>query len=222
MSKQQPEPIKNTPIPCKIIFLGESGVGKTSIINYYMTKNKGDPENTVAATSFNKNVIIDGLEINLELWDTAGQEKFRSITSLFYKDAMVCILVYDITIKESFDQLKTYWYNSVKEKGMKDALLAIVGNKSDLVEQEEVNQKDAQSFSESIDAVFKVVSAKEGIGIENLFDKILEKFKESKFMEELAYKYLSEKQRKTLNNNIKLKLEKDGNDNGKKKKKKCC
>ena len=221
MSKHKSGPINTTPIPCKIIFLGESGVGKTSIISRYMKNYQSSPENTLAAISINKNIKIDNLEVELQIWDTAGQEQYRSITSLFYKDALICILVYDVTKKTSFIQVKEYWYNSVKENGMKDVIIAIVGNKCDLFEEEEVSQEDGKHFGESINAIFKVVSAKEGIGIDKLFEEIIEKFKESQFMEELIYKYLSKNERKTLNSE-KLKLEKDENNSKKSQKKGCC
>ena len=221
MSKHKSGPINTTPIPCKIIFLGESGVGKTSIISRYMKNYQSSPENTLAAISINKNIKIDNLEVELQIWDTAGQEQYRSITSLFYKDALICILVYDVTKKTSFIQVKEYWYNSVKQNGMKDVIIAIVGNKCDLFEEEEVSQEDGKHFGESINAIFKVVSAKEGIGIDKLFEEIIEKFKESQFMEELIYKYLSKNERKTLNSE-KLKLEKDENNSKKSQKKGCC
>ena len=221
MSKHQSGPINSTPIPCKIIFLGESGVGKTSIISRYMKNYQSSPENTLAAISINKNIKIDNLEVELQIWDTAGQEQYRSITSLFYKDALICVLVYDVTKKTSFIQVKEYWYKSVKENGMKDVIIAIVGNKCDLFEEEEVSQEDGKHFGESINAIFKVVSAKEGIGIDKLFEEIIEKFKESQFMEELIYKYLSKNERKTLNSK-KLKLEKDENNSKKSQKKGCC
>ena len=221
MSKVESEPINTTSIPCKIIFLGESGVGKTSIISRYMKNYKNSLENTLAAISINKNIKIDNLEVELQIWDTAGQEQYRSITSLFYKDALICVLVYDVTKKTSFIQVKEYWYKSVKENGMKDVIIAIVGNKCDLFEEEEVSQEDGKHFGESINAIFKVVSAKEGIGIDKLFNEIIEKFKESQFMEELIYKYLSKNERKTLNSK-KLKLEKDENNSKKSQKKGCC
>jgi len=222
MSKPRSESINTIPIPCKIIFLGESGVGKTTIINRYVQKNKFDPENTIAAISFNKKIRIDQLEFELQIWDTAGQEQYRSITTLFYKEASVCILVYDITIKSSFTQIKDYWYNSVKEKGAKDVILAIIGNKCDLFEKEEVSQDEVKDYCESINAIFKVVSAKEGIGIDKLFEEIIEKFKESQFMEELINKYLNKEQRKTLIDSKKLKLDNDEDNSNKFKKKKCC
>ena len=185
-----------------------------------MQNYQSDPENTLAATSFNKKIRIDDLEFELQIWDTAGQEQYRSITSLFYKEAVICILVYDITKKSSFVQIKEYWYNSVKEKGMKDVIIAIVGNKCDLFEEEEVSQDDGKHFSESINAIFNIASAKEGIGIDKLFNEIIEKFKVSQFMEGLIYKYLSKDQRKTLNCK-KLKLENENNSKNSKKKK-CC
>ena len=120
------------------------------------------PENTLEAIFFNKIIII---EVELQIWGISGQEQYKIITSLFYKDALIFILVYDVTKKSSFAQVKEYWYNSKKENGMKDVIIAIVGNKCDLCE-EEVYQGDGKHFSESINEIFKVVSTKEGIRID--------------------------------------------------------
>ena len=146
MQKHQSGPINITPIPCKIIFLGESGVGKISIISRYLQYNQISPENTLEATFFNKKIRMDDLEVELQIWDSIWQEQYRSITSLFYKETVICILVYDITKKSSFSQVKEYWYNSIKEIGMKDVILAIVGNKYYLFEEEEVSQEDGKHF----------------------------------------------------------------------------
>ena len=105
MSDNKPELLvrNKTPIPCKIILVGESGVGKTSIISRYMKNLYNDNQtSTLSPLSLKKNVIVDGYNLELEIWDTAGQEQYRSITSLFYKDALICILVYDITKKKKF------------------------------------------------------------------------------------------------------------------------
>ena len=108
-------------IPCKVVLIGESGVGKTSIISRY-TNN--DFSSTLASTpgaSFTTKVIyIQELKqsIKFEIWDTAGQEKYRSLAKVFYKNAAVCILVYDITRKHSFDELKNYWIIELKANSL--------------------------------------------------------------------------------------------------------
>ena len=110
-------------IKCKVVLIGESGVGKTSIITRY-TRNqfKSQLMATSGANFVTKNVIMEdeNQSIKFEIWDTAGQEKFRALAKVFYKNADVCILVYDITRKSSFDALKNFWFKEIKENAKKD------------------------------------------------------------------------------------------------------
>ncbi len=103
---------------CKVILVGESGVGKTCITNKFIkgTFNK-DEVSTLAASYAEKNMYLKGFKepIKFNIWDTAGQERFRSIGKIFYKDANAAILVYDITNKESFDEIEKYWYEEIKK-----------------------------------------------------------------------------------------------------------
>ena len=103
---------------CKVVLLGESGVGKTSIINRYTLNTfKSQRLPTTGANFVQKTIVLEdeNKSIKFEIWDTAGQENFRSLVKVFYKNAAVYILVYDITRKSSFDELKKYWVNEVKE-----------------------------------------------------------------------------------------------------------
>ena len=106
---------------CKVVLLGESGVGKTCIISRY-TNNTFEENimSTTGASYCGKAMTFDeygGKTIKFEIWDTAGQEKYRALAKVFYKNAAVCILVYDITRKKSFDELKNYWVNEIKANG---------------------------------------------------------------------------------------------------------
>ena len=107
-------------IPCKVVFIGETGVGKSSILSRYI-KNIFDPDSpTTPALDFISKVITikkNMPSIRFELWDTAGQEKYRSLTKVLIKDSAVCLLVYDITKRKSFEELKNYWIYEIKEKG---------------------------------------------------------------------------------------------------------
>jgi small GTP-binding protein len=109
---------------CKVVLLGESGVGKTSIISRFI--NNFFAENVISTTGASyagKTMIFDefgGKKIRFEIWDTAGQEQYRSLTKIFYKDAAAAILVYDITRKGSFYALKNYWYDQVKDTAPKN------------------------------------------------------------------------------------------------------
>ena len=109
---------------CKVVLLGESGVGKTCIIARFINNTFEDNIISTTGTSYaGKNMTFDefnGKTIKFEIWDTAGQEKYRALTKIFYKDAGVAILVYDITRKESFEEIKNYWYNQIKEYAPKN------------------------------------------------------------------------------------------------------
>ena len=104
-------------LQCKVVLIGESGVGKTSIINRYVqNKYSNEMTSTPGASFTTKTVFLKEYDqsIKFEIWDTAGQEKFRALAKVFYKNAAVCILVYDISRKQSFDELKKYWINEIK------------------------------------------------------------------------------------------------------------
>ena len=131
----------------KIVLIGESSVGKTTIISQFIDKIFLEELNITYGGSFSsKSVKCEDLNktINLELWDTAGQERYRSVTKMFYKDADIVLLVYDITCKQSFEELKNYWMEQVIESSLKEAMLVIVANKSDLIEREQVEEEEAR------------------------------------------------------------------------------
>jgi len=231
MSKKVPT--KNeTPIPCKVILVGESGVGKTSIISRYLNMFQEKTESTLGAYFSNKIVIIDGYKINFEIWDTAGQEQYRSINNLFYKDAHICLLVYDITNKTSFNCIRDYWYEAVLLHGRQDIIFGIAGNKSDLYEEEEVNEKEVEEFRSDINACFKLTSAQVNTSIDDIFYMLGEKYVQSNFMKEVLPKYIksdANSQRNTINDNIRIQKDdiniesrKTNNSNNNKKRKGCC
>ncbi len=106
-------------IPCKVVLIGESSVGKTSIINRF-TKEKYNPNevSSLSASYTEKSIELNEYEgkiVKFDIWDTAGQERFRSIGKIFYNDANAVVLVYDITDKKSFEEIKKFWYNQIKE-----------------------------------------------------------------------------------------------------------
>jgi len=228
MSTDEPEVLvrNKKPIPCKVILVGESGVGKTSIISRYIKDLYNDSQPpTLSPLSLKKNIIIDGYNIDLEIWDTAGQEQYRSIASLFYKDALICILVYDITKRQSFENIQSYWHFSVTENGLKGLIIGVAGNKIDLYEKEEVSEQEAKEYSNYINASFKLVSAKNNASINELFNELVIKFIGSEFMKKLIPQYISDEDNK-LWEKRKIKLENndgdDKDDDNKKKKKACC
>ena len=107
-------------IKCKVVLIGKSGVGKTSIISRYTTNIfKDSLMSTPGANFMTKTVNFqeENEAIKFEIWDTAGQERYRALAKVFYKNASACILVYDITNKDSFEDIKKFWVPELKENG---------------------------------------------------------------------------------------------------------
>ena len=172
----------------KVILLGDSGVGKTCIINRYINDEFNPNSKTTLGSNASSKVIKRGqVSYILNLWDTTGQEKYHSITNLFIKGSNIVVLVYSIDLLESFKGLD-YWYKSVQEKlGGNKYVLAVVGSKSDLIknEEEEVSEEEAKKFAEEKNAIFKLVSSKEDPeGINNLFDTLLDELIKKNYLNE--------------------------------------
>ena len=203
----------------KVVLIGESGVGKTSIISQFT---KGvfniDLMSTNGATFCTKKKEFKEFKksISFEIWDTAGQEKYRSLAKMFFKDAAVALIVYDITSKKTFDEIKNYWMNLVKENGPKQIIMYIVGNKSDLNEQ--ITEEEARKYAESLGIPLWFTSAKDSTGIEELFEEIGKKYLSPEFSnnEEII-------QRKMRKNEVtKVNKEAASQDNQNASKKGCC
>ena len=219
----------------KVVLLGEAGVGKTCIISQFIS-GVFDPD---TISSLSAQFITKTLEfkefnksLKFEIWDTAGQERFRSLAKIFYKDAKVICLVYDITSKRSFDELKDFWYEQQTKLNVDgEPIFAVVGNKYDLYETTQVDD-EAKKFANSIGAIFQYTSAKNASGINELFHNIGKKYfnpnldineQENKDRELYEKKKLEKNQKKTENKNQKgnIKLN-NSNHQQKPAKKNCC
>jgi small GTP-binding protein len=168
---------ENEQIDLKTILLGESGVGKTSLIKVITGKQFSE---NVPATYMNyyveKTFEINNNNYKIKIWDTIGQEKFRTLTKLFYKDSKIIIFVYDKSIKNTFNELIKYWINEVKETiDDHKYVMGIVGNKDDLEDKEnDVDEEEARLFANNINAKFKMVSAKkDGEGFEAFLKELI-------------------------------------------------
>ena len=168
----------------KIVILGSSGVGKSSIINRYINKNwNQDVQTTLGAAFMDKFVQYRGRNFKFQIWDTAGQEKYGPLAQMYYRDADVAILVYDSTDKQTFSGLKT-WHMELSEKGPKNLILAIVGNKVELTDEQEVSESEGGRYASKHHAIYKATSAKENTGIEELFENILDDLLDHSVVEE--------------------------------------
>jgi Ras-related protein Rab-6A len=157
----------------KIVFLGDQGVGKTSIIKRFIFDNFDENNSaTIGVDLISKNITVDGKTVRLNLWDTAGQERFRCLIPGYIRDSNVAIAVYDITRKETFTNLQS-WINDVKSQREDDVVLAIAGCKQDLIDKREVTVEEATKFAQEHKALFTEVSAKTGNNIPQMFQQVV-------------------------------------------------
>ena len=228
----------SNPEQIKVVLLGETGVGKTSIISQFTT-HTFDPhrETSLSAQFISKTVDLKdiGQSIKFDIWDTVGQEKYRSLAKIFYKDAKVIIFVYDITRSETFEGLINYWYDETKNNTDGESILAVVANKIDLYANSKVSNNDGKAFADKIGAIFQTTSALSDSGISTLFDNVGKKYlipgydyqSEDKQAQEQYLKKKKEDESKNksgrnkkISENKGLRLEK--NENKQKQKKGCC
>ena len=165
----------------KLILLGETGVGKTAIIQRYNENIFNDDINSTSNIGFiKKEVTINDQKVILELWDTVGQEQFRSVTQMFIKKSQIIVLVYEVTKINSFESLD-YWYDFIKKEFDEKVVLGLAGNKTDLIFEdgfdEEVFPEKGRLYAEKIGAHFSLVSAKEnGKEINDLINELISKY----------------------------------------------
>ena len=163
---------------CKVVLLGESGVGKTCIIARFINNTFEDNiMSTTGASYAGKTLTFDeyqGKSIKFEIWDTAGQEKYRSLNNIFIKDSRICIFVYDVSNPKSLEGL-SYWVKSAKEILENKAIYGLVGNKIDL--EQKINQEEGEKYAKDIDAFFLQCSAKNDKGnFEEFIIKLVNEF----------------------------------------------
>lgn len=158
------------PLTHKVVFMGNSAVGKTSIINQYIyNSSSAEHTPTIGIDFFAKTLQVDGQSLRLQIWDTAGQEKFHSVIPSYIRNSTVAVFVYDITSKESFEYLDR-WYKMVDD--IANPRLVVVGNKIDLAEERAVPTEDGKKFADAHNALFIEVSACAPTNIDQLFDMI--------------------------------------------------
>jgi small GTP-binding protein len=159
-------------INLKVILLGDSGVGKTSIIGRYIDSSfKDDYKATIQVESRIKIINEDDkTSIKLNIWDTAGQEKFRAITRQFYRDCQGAFIVFDLSRKNSFNEVRN-WIDELKTHGNNETVMMILGNKSDLTNEREVFDEDIKNEFQNKYKYFEV-SAKNGNNVSLAFDEL--------------------------------------------------
>ena len=169
-------------IPIKIIMVGAMNVGKTSLVTKFATgKFPKETKTTKNASYVIKPKKVNSLNFEIRLWDTAGQEKYKSLTKLFTKDAKIALLVYSIDDEESFNSLEE-WLRLVKGTNDGNLILGVVANKSDLASDTTINNDRGKEYAEKIGAIFKTTSALvDNGGIDELIDILFQKYYATNF-----------------------------------------
>lgn len=163
----------------KFIVTGDSSVGKTAILRRFSDKQFNTEQEATVGVDFKTRIVkVDGKNVLLMIWDTAGQEAYRTFTRSYYRGSAVAILVYDITKRDSFENIPK-WLQEVKNSCDNPNLgLVLVGNKSDLKEERQVSEKEAEEFANENHLVFFETSAKANTNVEDVFIKAAEHFYE--------------------------------------------
>ena len=216
-------------IKLKLIVVGNQGTGKSCILNRFVNETfEENYQATIGLDFQSKNITIHDQDVRLIIYDTAGQEKFRSLIPMYIREAQIILLVYDISDKDSFDAMPN-WIQEVKEVLNKEVVFALIGNKMDLESQRKVSYEEGKKLAEKNNFVFQEVSAKTGKNFENLFEVQIFETVYNKFRKEFEKREEGIEQpnfetndNTNDNNDKKVKLESNNNVQTIKKKRRCC
>ena len=174
----QKEDEKAKIIEAKIVLLGDVSVGKTSIASRYCKNSFNEHHiNTIGGAYQQQKVVLsNGSMVKLHIWDTSGQERFRAMTNLYYRDAQVAIITYDITNESSFSSIE-FWINELKYKvENENMILCLVGTKCDVTSNErKIPTSKGKNYAQENNMIFYETSAKTGEGVKDLFVNIANK-----------------------------------------------
>jgi len=159
----------------KLVLLGESAVGKSSLVLRFV---KGQfleyQESTIGAAFLTQTVSLNDTVVKFEIWDTAGQERYHSLAPMYYRGAQAAIVVYDITSNDSFERAKS-WIKELQRQGNPNIVIALAGNKADLEGNRRIQQTEAQTYADDNALLFMETSAKTAVNVNELFVAIAKK-----------------------------------------------
>ncbi|XP_028922049.2 ras-related protein Rab-12 [Ornithorhynchus anatinus] len=174
-SRRRKQPPRPADFKLQVIIIGSRGVGKTSLMERFTDDTFCEACKSTVGVDFKiKTVELRGKKIRLQIWDTAGQERFNSITSAYYRSAKGIILVYDITKKETFEDLPK-WMKMIDKYASEDAELLLVGNKLDCETDREITRQQGEKFAQQITGMrFCEASAKDNFNVDEIFLKLVD------------------------------------------------
>ena len=153
----------------KYVIVGDASVGKSNLLlRYSHGQFREEYQLTIGVEFGSNNIIIDDKIFRIQIWDTAGQENFRSITRAYYKNSACALIVYDISRRASFDSIST-WIEDCKNSSPKSVFMVLVGNKCDLEKEREVSEEEGKELAEANGMLFFETSAKTGKNVEEVF-----------------------------------------------------
>nr|XP_001091918.3 ras-related protein Rab-17 isoform X3 [Macaca mulatta] len=168
----QPRAAPSQPRAFKLVLLGSGSVGKSSLALRYVKNDFKNILPTVGCAFFTKVVDVGTASLKLEIWDTAGQEKYHSVCHLYFRGANAALLVYDITRKDSFLKAQQWLKDLEKELHPEEVLVMLVGNKTDLSEEREVTFQEGKEFADSQKLLFMETSAKLNYQVSEVFSAV--------------------------------------------------
>ena len=156
----------------KVVLLGESAVGKSSLVLRFVKREFHEyQESTIGAAFLTQTVQIDDTTVKFEIWDTAGQERYHSLAPMYYRGAQAALIVYDITSKDSFIKAQN-WVRELQRQASTNIVIALVGNKLDLANKRAVENNEAKMFADENNLLFMETSAKTAINVVEVFTAI--------------------------------------------------
>jgi small GTP-binding protein len=160
----------------KIVFVGEQFVGKTSIITKYITEIFSEEYKSTIGGVFQAKRIKQGeKELILNIWDTAGQEFYRCLAPIFFRNAQIAIIVVDVTELKTFQEV-SFWINELRSESDELSIIHICGNKSDLEEEREIGYDELRRFASENDLEYSETTARSGSGIDSMFETVLNQY----------------------------------------------
>merc|ERR1712216_860993 len=175
--------IMPNPLQYKLVLLGDSAVGKSSLVLRFVRGQFFEyQESTIGAAFLTQNVSLNDYTVKFEIWDTAGQERYHSLAPMYYRGAAAAVVVYDITNADSFARAKS-WVKELQRQGSPNIVIALAGNKCDLASKRKVEASEASEYAKDNGLFFMETSAKTALNVEELFKAIAKKLPKDPYRE---------------------------------------